>query len=247
MTRAQASRRPLLRLTLLLALTLGTGACATSYTPPADPDPWKSANQVTFQLNEDIDYTILEPVAKGWNWVLPDVVQTGVTNFFLNLWMPRTFVNNLLQAKPVDALEDVGRFAVNSTVGLLGLIDVATRIGLEDNEEDFGQTLGVWGMPPGPYVVVPFFGPSTTRDVVGLPFDIAMSPTWYIANSPFGVFLIELLNRRAGALEEILQSRAEAIDWYQFVRDAYLQNREAQIRDGEPLVDQDLYDLDGIE
>jgi phospholipid-binding lipoprotein MlaA len=179
--------------------------------------------------------------------VLPDVVQTGVSNFFLNLWMPRTFLNDVLQAKPVDALEDVGRFAINSTVGLLGFIDVASRIGIDDNEEDFGQTLGVWGVPAGPYVVIPFLGPSTARDVAGLPLDIAMSPTWYIANSPIGVFLIEILNRRAGAQEELLQSRAEAIDWYQFVRDAYLQNREAQIRDGEPLVDEDLYDLDGIE
>jgi phospholipid-binding lipoprotein MlaA len=232
---------------MLLAVTFGLGACATPSTSPPDPDPWKSANQVTFQLNEDIDYTILEPLAKGWNWVLPDVVQTGVSNFFLNLWMPRTFLNDVLQAKPVDALEDVGRFAINSTVGLLGFIDVASRIGIDDNEEDFGQTLGVWGVPAGPYVVIPFLGPSTARDVAGLPLDIAMSPTWYIANSPIGVFLIEILNRRAGAQEELLQSRAEAIDWYQFVRDAYLQNREAQIRDGEPLVDEDLYDLDGIE
>jgi len=247
MTRAQAPRRPLLRLTLLLALTFGLGACATSYTPPPDPDPWKSANQITFQLNEDLDYTLIEPVAKGWNWVFPDVVQTGVENFFLNLWVPRTFVNNLLQAKPVDALEDVGRFTVNSTVGILGLIDVASKIGLEDNEEDFGQTLGVWGMPPGPFVMIPFWGPSSTRDLVGLPFDIAMSPVWYIAGAPVGTFLIELTNRRSKALAEIEQSRAEAIDWYQFVRDAYLQNREALIRDGEPIVNDDLYDLEGIE
>jgi phospholipid-binding lipoprotein MlaA len=247
MNRAPMLWRPALRLMLLPALAFGLSGCATSYTPPPDPDPWKGANQVTAQLNEDIDYTILEPLAKGWDWVLPEIVQEGVGNFFLNLWVPRTFFNNLLQGKPMDALEDVGRFTVNSTVGILGLIDVATGMGLEDNEEDFGQTLGVWGMPPGPYVVVPFFGPSTTRDVIGMPLDIAMSPTWYIANSPIGVFLVEILNRRAGAIEELEQSRGEALDWYQFVRDAYLQNREAQIRDGEPLVNEDLYDLEEID
>ena len=223
---------------LLVLLLWGfSSGCSTA----EGPDPWRETNSGTFGFNEGVDRYALEPVAKGWAWVLPDFALTGVSNFFDNLRVVRTFLNDTFQAKPVAAIQDLGRFGVNTTVGLAGLIDVASHIGIPHNEEDFGQTLGRWGAGTGPYLVVPFIGASNVRDALAIPIDAVTVP------SAYGIGLIDVVNRRAILLEEIAESRATAIDFYLFVRDAYLQNREREVRDGAALpreTQDDLYELD---
>ncbi len=147
--------------------------CATSGNPK---DPIEGYNRAMFSFNETVDKAVIKPVAQGYNYVTPQPVQTGVSNFFGNLADIWTSVNNLLQGKPGDALSDAGRVLINSTVGILGLFDVATPMGLEKHEEDFGQTLGRWGVGDGAYVVLPILGPRTVRDTVGLAADIYTDP-----------------------------------------------------------------------
>lgn len=239
-------------------LSLGTGGCATV----EKPDPWEGLNRGTFLVNETLDQYAIEPVATAWDFVVPGVVQTGIDNFYNNIDMPVTLANNLLQAKPEAALFDLARFLTNSVFGLGGILDVATLVEIPDNDEDFGQTLGVWGVPPGPYFVIPILGPSTVRDSAGLIVDTAatsyayFTPFWYdvaglngietfAASTGFVAF--ELMNLRAIFLEEIEGSRADAFDYYVFVRNAYLQNRRAKINDqpdGVSDAPDDLYETD---
>ena len=148
------------RLALLLALVGFLPGCAAK-----GPDPLERWNRSIFSFNEGFDKHLLEPVATGWDWVLPEVVQTGIRNFYDNITMPVTLANNILQLKPAAAAQDLGRIVVNTTAGVGGLIDVASMIEMPANREDFGQTLGRYGVPPGPYLMVPLLGPSTARDV----------------------------------------------------------------------------------
>ena len=239
---------------LLLAL-LG---CATV----EKPDPLEPMNRGIFAFNETLDRYALEPVAKAWDWVLPGFVQDSIQNFFVNLNMPVVFANDVLQAKPMAAIEDLARFLHNTTFGLAGLIDVATMVGIPQNDEDFGQTMGYWGMPPGPYLVVPILGPYTLRDGVGDIVDTTATsyayavPFWYevvdlngaeTIGASIGVKALELLNLRAIYLEELEESRKDAFDYYVFVRNAFLQNRRAKVKDqtDSPVIDEDdLYFFD---
>jgi phospholipid-binding lipoprotein MlaA len=232
---------------LLSAALLGVG-CSTAQ----GPDPWRGYNEPVFGFNDGLDRYVLGPVARGWDWLLPEFALTGVDNFFRNLDVPRTFVNDLLQAKPVDAAHDVGRFVTNSTVGVAGLIDVASRIGIRDNREDFGQTLGRWGTPAGPYALLPVFPfRCTVRDWLAFPIDYAMDPLFVVGiviGTPiYGSGVVDVVNRRAINDEQIEENRREAIDWYVFVRDVCLQDREGDVHDGrKPHAEdeEDLYDIE---
>jgi phospholipid-binding lipoprotein MlaA len=202
-----------------------------------------------FGFNEGVDRWVLEPVATGWDWVLPERVQDGISNFFFNLDMPRVFLNDLLQGKPVAAGEDLGRFLVNSTVGIVGFIDVASRLDIPHNDEDFGQTLGRWGIPGGPYVVMPLLGPFTVRDVIAYPVDVFSRPHIYFVSTAVsaGAAVVEVTNTRADFLEEVRENRETALDYYVFIRNAYLQNRERRVNDASqppPDREEDLYYLD---
>jgi phospholipid-binding lipoprotein MlaA len=198
-----------------------------------DGDPWQGMNRAVFAFNEGFDRYVLEPVAIGWDWVAPRAVQTAVGRFFRNIDMPTTAVNNLLQGKPDDFASDICRFLVNSTVGVAGFFDPATSLGMVEHTEDFGQTLAVWGVPGGPYVVLPFLGPSNPRDAAGLAADYAMSIApfsldWYITS---GVTAIRAVNLRALYLEEVRSARDASLDYYVFMRNAYEQRRQALIND----------------
>ncbi len=253
----KALRSFLISSMILLLLAIGTG-CAT----PEHPDPWEPMNRGTFAFNEGLDQYVLEPVATVWDIVLPGFVQNGIDHFFTNLRMPVVFANDILQAKPMAAIEDVARFLENSIFGLGGFIDIATMVGIPQNDEDFGQTLGYWGVPPGPYLMVPILGPYTVRDGAGEIVDtLATSYAYYnafwfdvvglndfeTAGASIGLRGLELLNLRAIYLEELEESRKDAFDYYVFVRSAYLQNRRAKILDqtSAAVVDEDdLYFYD---
>lgn len=208
--------------------------CATSGNPK---DPIEGYNRAMFSFNETVDKAVIKPVAQGYNYVTPQPVQTGVSNFFGNLADIWTSVNNLLQGKPGDALSDAGRVLINSTVGILGLFDVATPMGLEKHEEDFGQTLGRWGVGDGAYVVLPILGPRTVRDTVGLAADIYTDPV-RDADAHRGyrntAIALRAIDTRADLLKAEDALEAAALDKYAYVRDAYLQHRRSAIYDGNP-------------
>ena len=230
---------------LVAAGMLCLAACSTAQ----GPDPWRKVNEHVFGFNEGVDKGLLEPVAKGWHFVIPEPIERGIGNFFVNLTMPRTLACDLLQAKPDKAAEDLGRLMVNTIFGLGGLIDVASkRSDIPKNDEDFGQTFGRWGTPAGPYVVLPLAGPDTVRDTLTAPLDIASNPTTWL--NVFGLSVVRVVNTRARYLAEIDQSRKDAVDYYVFVRAAYLQNRERAVSDGASGTGQqeeDLYNLEGVD
>lgn len=200
-----------------------------------DYDPWEGFNRGVFWFNDTLDVYVLEPAATGWDFVVPDPAQTAVANFFQNLRFPIHFGNNLFQGKVVDAGHDVGRFAVNTTVGVAGFFDPATDIGLRQSEEDFGQTLGWWGLGPGPYVVLPVFGASSARDAVGLAanYPMAVYPLFVDTIYTIGPNVVDAVNTRARFLDEVEQAKDAAVDYYTFVRSAYLQRRAALVEDRE--------------
>lgn len=207
--------------------------CATSGNPK---DPIEGFNRAVFAFNEGLDTAILKPVATGYEAVLPSPVRTGVTNFFSNIEDFFIGVNNLLQGKVPEAFSDLGRVAINSTIGLLGIIDFATDAGLEKHNEDFGQTFGRWGVGNGAYVVIPVFGPRTVRDTVGLVLDVSADP---VANhNPAQTrdiaLVLRLVNDRANLLAADKVIEEAALDKYTYVRDAYLQRRRKLIHDGNP-------------
>jgi phospholipid-binding lipoprotein MlaA len=236
-----------------IPLVIVAGGCAT----PERPDPLEPMNRGIFAFNETLDQYAIEPVAKGWDFIVPSVVQNSIQDFFDNLNMPIVFANDVLQAKPGAAGWDLVRFLFNSTFGIAGFIDVATIVEIPENDEDFGQTLGYWGVPTGPYLVIPILGPSTLRDGTGLIVDTAASsyayftPFWYgvaglngweTFGASVGVKAFELMNLRAIYLEEIAGSREDAFDYYVFLRNAYLQNRQARVLD-QPEASADGEDL----
>jgi phospholipid-binding lipoprotein MlaA len=223
--------------------------------PPAKPeqvaasaehDPIESVNRKIFWFNDKLDVYVLEPTAKAWHWVLPDRVETSITNFFYNLRFPIHTLNDLLQGKLKDAGIDVGRFLVNTTVGVAGFFDPATGWGLPMHWEDFGQTLGWWGVGPGPYIVLPILGPSDLRDGGGLIVDSAASVTPFFVDTYIllGARAVEIVNTRALYLEEVRKAKESAFDYYVFVRNAYLQRRLGYINDyEEPTGTENLEDL----
>jgi phospholipid-binding lipoprotein MlaA len=218
---------------LVVALAGSLGGCATSGNPK---DPIEGFNRAMYAFNEGLDQVIIKPVAKGYDAVLPTPVRTGVTNFFGNIADLFIGVNNLLQGKPGQAASDLGRVVLNTTVGILGIFDVATPAGLEKHEEDFGQTFGRWGVGPGAYVVVPFFGPRNVRDTVGLVLDVKADPVAGIDHVPTRNTLLALriVDIRADLLPADKVIEEAALDKYTYVRDGYLQRRRSLIYDGNP-------------
>ena len=215
----------------VLALLTGLSGCA-HYNNPRDP--LESFNRGVYAFNDGVDTAILKPIAQGYRAVLPQVVRTGVGNFFSNLDDVTVIVNGVLQLKIPQATSDLGRFLINSTIGLLGLFDVATELGLEKHNEDFGQTLGYWGIGSGPYLVLPLFGPSSFRDAIGRFADFYTDVVWQINDMRWrnALYGTRVVNNRSRLLdtEEVL--KIAAIDEYSFVRDAYLQRRRSLVDDG---------------
>jgi phospholipid-binding lipoprotein MlaA len=199
-----------------------------------ESDPWEGFNEVMFNFNREIlDRYILKPAATAWDFVLPDPVQRGFHNLFDNLAVVRRVVNNALQLKFIGAGKEVARFAINSTIGIVGLLDVARDgFGIEQSDEDMGQTFGWWGAPPGPYLVLPFLPPLTVRDGVGYALDSVMTPyiyfvPWY---ATMGGGAINIVNERSLNLDRFERVAETTVDLYSAVRNAYLQRRAAAVR-----------------
>jgi phospholipid-binding lipoprotein MlaA len=217
-----------------VVLCLCLSACATPMAERSDPrDPYENLNRKVFVVNQVFDQVLLKPVAKGYSNYAPDFIQTTIGNFFGNLADVWTAVNNFLQGKPREGIQDTGRVAVNTVFGVAGLADVATKLGLPKHQEDFGQTLGVWGVKPGPYVMLPLFGPSTMRDALAKPLDLYADPLNLStsADVEYSLRAMRLVDDRARLLPTTDMIEKVALDPYQFVRDAHFQQREARVND----------------
>ncbi|MDJ0847349.1 MAG: VacJ family lipoprotein [Myxococcota bacterium] len=210
------------------------------YAETDDGDPIEGFNRGIFAFNDTLDRFVLEPVATGLDWVVPDFAQRALRNGFDNLRFPIVFFNDLFQGKPAGAGQDLARFVVNSTVGLGGLMDPAAKIGLPQRNEDFGQTLGYHGVPPGPYLMLPFFGPSNVRDTGGLVVDTAFRAIGFFIPLVASVAMqgVDTVNRRSLIREQIQAERKAALDWYAAVRSAYSQYRENLVHDKRQAADE---------
>ncbi len=228
-----STARRLATLSAIALMAVLQAGCATSGNPR---DPIEGFNRAVFAFNDGLDKALIKPVAQGYVAVLPQPARNGVSNFFGNIGDIFIAVNNLLQGKVPEAINDVGRVLVNSSLGVLGFMDVASDLGVEKHEEDFGQTFGWWGVGDGPYVVLPFFGGRTTRDVFGLALDLEADPVGRLANVPernslLATRVIDVRSQLFPA-EKIVDEAA--LDRYSYLRDAYLQRRRSLIYDGNP-------------
>jgi phospholipid-binding lipoprotein MlaA len=202
-----------------------------------DPrDPIEGFNRAVFAFNEGLDRILIRPVAQGYDAVLPSPVRTGVSNFYNNIDDIFISVNSLLQGKPADAVGDAARFIFNSTFGIAGIFDVASEMGIEKHNEDFGQTFGRWGVGTGPYLVVPVYGPRDVRDAAGLVLDVSADPVSGADHVPTRNTLtaVRLVNQRANLLPADKIIEEAALDKYAYLRDAYLQRRRSLVFDGRP-------------
>jgi phospholipid-binding lipoprotein MlaA len=239
---------PIARSLAFLAALLLASACATTSTSSTtsatsnsnsvgDPrDPWESLNRKTFAFNDAVDRAVLKPVAHGYVAVTPVFVRSRISSFFDNLADVGTMLNDVLQGKFPQGVNDLGRIVVNTTFGVAGFWDVASQVGVERRDEDFGQTLAVWGVPSGPYFVIPFLGPSTARDAPAR----AVDPSWYwprvIHNDSvyWSLWTLDKVRARASLLKAESIVEQAALDRYLFIRDAWLERRRSQIYDGKP-------------
>lgn len=229
---------------LMLAVLSG---CATAPGKAVDArDPWEGMNRSVYSFNDKLDQVALKPLAKAYVNVVPSPVRTGVNNFFGNLGDVWTATNSLLQFKGQAAVETAMRVVINTTFGLGGLLDVATEMRLPKRKEDFGQTLGHWGVPSGPYVVLPVFGPSTLRDTAALPLDAKGDLVQQVSDvsTRNSLTVLHATDTRAGLLQAVDVVKEAALDSYSFVRDAYLQKRRNDIYDGNPPSNFDYSDPD---
>lgn len=221
---------PLKKSLLVLVMLASAGWCITGHAQSIDP--WRDTNERVFAFNDFFDQLLVRPVATTYTTFVPRFARQGIGNFFSNINDINVFVNDLLQLKLDAALSDSGRFFINSTLGIVGFIDVATGLGLEKNEEDFGQTLGAWGIESGPYVVLPVFGSSNVRDTFGLVLDTLFNPIQYHdqAEVRLGLFIVEETDTRASllSLDELVSG-----DRYLFFREAYVQRRDYLVNDGQ--------------
>lgn len=225
----------LVRIGAVAAVMVMTG-CATTDQSAGVHDPLEGYNRAMYSFNDAVDTAVLKPVAKGYDAVVPDPISQGVSNFFSNLNDITVIINDLLQGKFAQAGRDTHRFVVNTTVGVGGIFDVASLSGLHKNNEDFGQTLGVWGAEPGAYIVLPFFGPRNVRDSFGLIGDIFTDPVTYVDHDETRWALIgtRVIDTRANLLKAEKVLDEAALDEYTYVRDAYMQRRQSLVYDGNP-------------
>ncbi len=215
----------------LLAVALLCG-CASTLPPDGQPDSWERVNRPFQSFNTGVDDYALGPVSHGWKFVSAQFMRDSLSNFFFNWKFPERFVSSLGQAEAGKVATEVGRFTVNTTIGLAGFFDVATPIGLSRYDEDLGQMFGRWGIPPGPYWVIPLYGPSNPRDATGDVLGTFLSPFVYFGPWVSGISgAVNLVNARAQADEEIENAKRTALDYYVFVRNAYVQRRDHQVRD----------------
>ena len=239
-----------------LAISMALGGCAT--TGSDSNDVWQGWNRGTQEFNDDVDKAVLKPVAKGYVEITPEPIDEGVTNFFSNLNDIGVTVNDLLQLKFLQSGMDLSRFVINTTAGVAGVFDIAKLVDLPKHDEDFGQTLGFWGVPAGPYLVLPLAGPSSPRDFVGLIGDALLNPLTYV--SAFGGFVggastagasaLDVTDTRAGLMSTEKVVNEGAVDRYDFIKNSYEQHREYLIHDGNPPsddVDSDDTDSSGTE
>ena len=217
-----------------LLISLALVGCASTGGPANPKDPWEPYNRSMYKFNDAVDKAVLKPVAQGYGTAMPEFGKTMVTNFFSNLDDILVTINDVLQFKFSQAASDGTRVLFNSTFGLLGFFNVAS--GLEKHNEDFGQTLGYWGVGPGPYVVLPFFGPRTVRDSFGLAVDSFASPVRLISSVPIRneLYVTRTVDTRTGLLDNEKVLDEAAMDHYSFIRDGYLQQRRSLIYDGNP-------------
>jgi phospholipid-binding lipoprotein MlaA len=237
--------RRLLRAGLLALLVAGAAGCATTGSGARSAkDPLEPMNRAVFAFNDAIDQAVLKPVARAYVDCVHEGIRGVIGNLFGNVADVWTGVNQLLQGKPMLALGDLSRFAINSTLGFFGVVDLASEIGLPKHKEDFGQTLGRWGVPAGPYLVLPILGPSSVRDTAGLPLDVGADPVRQIPNEnqKWSAYSARVVDTRAGLLpaEKVLDGAA--LDKYSFIRDGYLQRRRSLVFDGNPPDDEELDD-----
>lgn len=229
-------------LSVLIGAVISLGGCATTDVAEqqhmADKaDPYENFNRKIFNFNDKVDNYVAEPISDAYKWITPQFMQTGVFNFFNNLKTINVVINDVLQAKFQQSAKDTGRFALNTTLGLGGFVDVGKSVGLEQNEEDFEQTLAVWGVPRGSYLVIPLIGPSTMRGIPGAAFDTAANPTSYVG---LPIQLISLLNTRANAEGSLKFIDEAALDPYVFTRESFLQWRNNLATDGKAETSLDL-------
>lgn len=239
-------------LVMALGIVITLSGCATT-TEVVEPqavepqatvneaDPYENFNRRMFSFNDKVDSYVAEPVSSAYKWITPQFMQTGVYNFFNNLKNINVVINDVLQAKFKQSAQDTGRFTINTTVGVVGLFDVAKHVGLEQNEEDFDQTLAVWGVPQGSYLVLPFLGPSTSRGIPGAVFDTAANPATYVG---MPIQVVSMLNTRASAEGALKFIDEAALDPYVFTRESFLQWRNNLATDGKAEA---TSDVDGFE
>ncbi|MBV9990366.1 MAG: VacJ family lipoprotein [Alphaproteobacteria bacterium] len=229
--------------TLLAVLVTGAalGGCASTNNPDslAQNDPYEPTNRKIFEFNQGLDKHVAAPVAKFYNHAVPEPVRDGIHNVLDNLGKPVTFANDILQGSPDRGLQTFGRFTVNSTLGLGGLVDVATKMGIPDHDEDFGQTLGVWGSGEGPYLVMPFLGPAPPRDLAGKVADNFLDPFTYMRFDGYWTFTyvragMGVLDLRARHVEDLEAIERSSVDYYATQRSLYRQFRNSEIRNGTP-------------
>ena len=223
------------KLILILSIAL-LSACASVPGGPTEGDPFESYNRAMFSFNDTLDEYFLKPVAEGYDAILPSPAKIGVSNFFNNIGDIFVVLNDILQFKFQQAIEDASRLVFNSTIGLYGLIDVATPMGLPKHNEDLGQTLATWGVADGPYIVLPFFGSRTLRDTSDIIFLATYDPLYEIENKEalYGTVFLKTIDTRYKLLKVSRIVEQAALDKYSFIRDAYLQNRKNLIYDGNP-------------
>lgn len=242
------NKQPLIKFISMFGviLTLAMTGCASTEYVENERDPWQGFNRTVYGFNDTLDKALLKPTAQGYQAIAPDFVESGVRNFFSNIDDVSIAINNLLQGKVENAFSDVGRVLLNTTVGLLGLFDVASDMGLQKHNEDFGQTLAAWGVDSGPYLMLPFFGPSTLRDSTSVPVDnFLLNPINHIdmeKSDRMYLMAVDVVSVRAELLS--LEKTVDEIstDKYSFIREAYLDRRHYLVHDGQPPEEESLYE-----
>ncbi len=235
-------------LALVTAMTLLASGCASTPGPRDPKDPFEGFNRSMYKFNDALDRAVMQPVARGYVAITPEPVNKGVTNFFSNLGDVWVTANDVFQFKFKQAVSDAWRFVINSTLGIYGIFDVASVLGLEKHNEDLGQTLGYWGVGPGPYLVLPVLGPSTLRDGIG---DAGESTVWRATDAvtdtsaeETGLVVLDSVDTRADLLSASRVMEQVALDPYVFLRESYLQRRRAMVYDGNPPDDESFFDID---